>query len=872
MKTSSVIIAVAIAILSVSLWALANRPEQEPPWPTRIQGFSFSPFRSHQTPLYGKYPNERQLEADLALLEGKTHAIRTYTVESSLAKIPALAQKYGMNVALGIWIDDNDERNEAYLQTMEQIVSTQFNIVRVIIGNEAVLREDVPVEKMIAYLDRARTKLGIPISTAEPWHVWLKYPELAEHVDYLAIHMLPYWEGVRIDLAVDYIVEKINLLKQRFPDKPIVIAEVGWPSNGRTRKWAVASPANEAIFLRQFLHRAKKEKYTYYVMEAFDQPWKKDTEGAVGAYWGVYDVDRQEKFPFTEPIVPIENWYVLAGISVLIAGVAFAILLIDSHSLGNRGRGFLGVLVFAAASGVVWVVYDYASQYLTVSTVLVGLVMVCGMMGVVVVLMTEAHEWAEARWITRWRRSFKPVEMAETELPMVSVHVPIHNEPPDMVIETLNALAVLDYPRFEVLVIDNNTKDPQVWQPVRKHCQELGSRFRFFHVDPLAGFKAGALNFALARTRPDAQIIAVIDSDYAVSENWLKDLVPQFKDPDMGIVQAPQDYRDADGSLFKAMCYAEYRGFFFIGMVTRNERNAIIQHGTMTLIRRKVLQDLGGWAEWCITEDAELGLRIFEKGYEASYIAKSYGRGLMPDTFGDYKKQRYRWAYGAVQILRRHAAYLLSPKESRLTAGQRYHFLAGWLPWLADGVNLLFNLAALCWSVAMIADPIHFDPPLVIFSILPLSLFVFKVGKLFYLYRTRVKTSLGQTISAAVAGLGLSHTIAKAVLAGFVTRDKPFFRTPKMAGASALLNIVMVCVDELFMMGALLSAALTIAMIQELETLDIILWVIVLAIQSMPYAATLLMAMISALPQHRKDPLAVPAKSPDADSGSGLLN
>jgi len=172
----------------------------------------------------------------------------------------------------------------------------------------------------------------------------------------------------------------------------------------------------------------------------------------------------------------------------------------------------------------------------------------------------------------------------------------------------------------------------------------------------------------------------------------------------------------------------------------------------------------------------------------------------------------------------------------------------------------------------MIVDPIAFDPPLVIFSILPLSLFVFKVGKLFYLYRTRVKTSLGQTISAAVAGLALSHTIAKAVLAGFVTRDKPFFRTPKMAGASALLKIVVVCVDELFMMGALLSAALTIAMIQELETLDIILWVIVLAIQSMPYAATLLMAMISALPHRRKDPLAVPVKSPDADSGSGLLN
>jgi exo-beta-1,3-glucanase (GH17 family)/cellulose synthase/poly-beta-1,6-N-acetylglucosamine synthase-like glycosyltransferase len=864
MKTSSVIIALAIAILSVSLWALANRPEEEPPWPSRIQGFSFSPFRAGESPLEGIYPSENQIDADLALLSGKTHAIRTYTVESFLSKVPELAQKHGINVALGVWIDADYESNEADLQTMLQIANQNPNIVRIIIGNEAILRGDLPIEKLIEYLDTARRKLGIPISTAEPWHVWVKHPELAEHTDYLAVHMLPYWEGINIDVAVDYIVDKINLLKKRFPDKPIVIAEVGWPSNGRTRHSAVASPANQAIFLRRFLDRARQEKYTYYVMEAFDQPWKKESEGSVGAYWGVYDVDRQEKFPFTEPIVPIQNWYILAGVSVLIAAITFAILLIDSQSLGKRGRSFLGVMVFSAASGAVWVVYDYASQYLTVGTVLVGLVMMGGMMGVIVVLLTEAHEWAEARWITRWRRSFKPVEMAAAELPMVSVHVPTYNEPPAMVIETLNALAALDYPRFEVIVVDNNTKDPQVWKPVQAYCQALGPHFRFFHVDPLTGYKAGALNYALAQTDADARIIAVIDSDYAVDRKWLKDLVPQFKDPRIGIVQAPQDYRDSAGSAFKTMCYAEYRGFFFIGMVTRNERNAIIQHGTMTLIRRAVLSELDGWAEWCITEDAELGLRIFEKGYEAAYIGSSYGRGLMPDTFGDYKKQRYRWAYGAVQILRRHTAYLLSSKKSRLTSGQRYHFIAGWLPWLADGINLLFNLAALGWSVAMIIDPKHIDPPLVIFSLLPLSLFAFKVGKLFYLYRTRVGSSLLQTLAAAVAGLALSHTIAKAILAGFVTRDKPFFRTPKMSGASALMKSLAVSAEEILLIGALLSAALAIGMLQKMDTLDMTLWVVVLVVQSLPYGATVLVALISALPQH---PRHVAAEAPDAGSG-----
>ena len=125
-----------------------------------------------------------------------------------------------------------------------------------------------------------------------------------------------------------------------------------------------------------------------------------------------------------------------------------------------------------------------------------------------------------------------------------------------------------------------------MWRPVEQHCAQLGARFRFFHVDPLPGFKAGALNFALAHTAPDAEIVAVIDSDYQVEPHWLRDLVPGFAEPKVAIVQAPQDYRDGGESAFKAMCYAEYHGFFHIGMITRNERNAIIQHGTMTLVRR----------------------------------------------------------------------------------------------------------------------------------------------------------------------------------------------------------------------------------------------------------------------------------------------
>ncbi len=846
MTRANILIAIAIAVVSFCFWALLNQPEDEPPWPERIQGFSFSPFRDKQSPLVQILPSEEEVDADLALLANKTNAVRTYTVEGVQAKVPMLARRHGLNVCLGAWLDTDLEKNEREIETLIRVARENYrSVVRVIVGNEAVLRGNLTVEEIAVYLNRVRAALDVPVGTAEPWHVWFKNPELVEHVDFIGTHMLPYWEGVHLDRAVDYVVDHVNLLKNTFPDKPVVIAEVGWPSNGRTRHSAVASPANEATFLRRFLARAEKEEYIYYVMEAFDQPWKRSLEGAVGAYWGVWDVERQPKFPFTQPIVEIPEWRFLAGISVGVALITFAFLVIDSSTLRKRGRSFLATVAFAAASAAVWIVYSYSQQYLTVTTVAVGVLMVVGMVGVVVVLLAEAHEWAEAIWATRMRRPFTPLVVDDENLPMVSVHVPAYNEPPEMMIETLDALARLDYPHYEVIVIDNNTKDPDVWRPVQAHCEKLGSRFRFFHEDSLAGFKAGALNYALARTAPDVEVVAVIDSDYIVTSNWLRDLSPQFLRPEVGIVQAPQDYRDDNDNMFKAMCYAEYRGFFYIGMVTRNERNAIIQHGTMTMVRKSVLEEVAGWAEWCITEDAELGLKIFERGYEANYISQSYGKGVMPDTFIDFKKQRFRWAYGAMQIMRRHARALFFGGGTRLTIGQRYHFIAGWLPWVADSINLFFTIAALMWSSAMITWPHLIDPPLVILSGMPLTLFIFKIAKMFHLYRSRVGASVTQTLASALAGLSLSHTISLAILQGVFVKSKPFFRTPKLARSHALFRALMSAREEGLVLTALWLSAYLVAHVQGTDTPDLQVWILVLAVQSIPYLATVIMSVVS---------------------------
>lgn len=854
MNRSGLLITLLMACLATLLWHLVNAPNMEPPWPATIQGFAFSPYRGDQTPIKHILPSVEQINADLALLEGKTHAVRTYSVEGTLAEIPRLAAERRINVALGAWIDKDRENNEKQLAKLVEVYQQYHkSIVRVIVSNEALYREDLSVDEVLAYVKRVKEKVWAPVSIAEPWHIWLKYPQLARHVDFITIHLLPYWEKIPNDMAVQYCVDRYNDVRRAFPDKSIVIGEVGWPSAGRIRQGAVPSQANQATFLRRFLDVAEKNSYTYYIMEAFDQRWKGfDLEGVAGAYWGVYDDKRQPKFEFIQPVQRIPEWRALAAISIALSMLLLLFLFRDSRGLLVRGRGFLALIAYAIATFTVWMVYDFQRQYLTPSTLAVGIVLMLAAAGAILVILAEAHEWAEALWISRWQRLPAPEQkdLSDSELPFVSVHVPCYNEPPEMMRQTLTALSQLDYPCFEVLVIDNNTKEEAVWRPVEACCRELGPHFRFFHVDPLSGFKAGALNYALKRTAAEAEVVAVIDSDYVVTPNWLRVLVPQFSDDNMAIVQAPQDYRDGDENAFKAMCLAEYRGFFQIGMITRNERNAIIQHGTMTMVRRQVLDEVGGWSEWCITEDAELGLRILERGYESCYLPHTLGRGLMPDTFLDYKKQRFRWAYGSVLILRHHMMEMLGLKASKLTNGQRYHFLAGWLPWFADGINMLFNLLAVGWSVGMALFPDYLAPPHIIFACLPVSLFFFKSMKMLFLYRNRVIASWRQSLLAGLAGLALSHTIARAMLTGFITRRVGFFRTPKKAQANAIFKALGDAREELLFALALLLAAVGVMLRPDAnDMLDVRVWAAMLLIQSIPYLAAVTVSLISGLPR-----------------------
>ena len=540
-------------------------------------------------------------------------------------------------------------------------------------------------------------------------------------------------------------------------------------------------------------------------MEAFDQPWKAYMEGAVGSYWGVYDVNRHPKFAFTAPIVRVPEWHILAAISVAVSLLLLGLLYLNSDALRNRGRSFLALVVYAAATIAVWVIYDFTQQYMTVSSVIAGVLLLLGMLGVLLVLLAEAHEWAEAHWVEYRRRLGAPQLAHTARPPKVSIHVPAYNEPPDMLIETLDALARLDYPDFEVLVIDNNTRDEAVWRPVEAHCAALGARFRFFHVAPLAGFKAGALNYALARTAADAQIVAVIDSDYVVD-------AALAARPDAG-VRGPARRHRAGAAGLPRRRPERLQGDVLRGVprllphrhdhAQRAQRHHPARHhdhgapraaGALPLGR--VVHHRGRRAR---AAHLRGGLRRHLRAGElrprphARYLHRLQEAALPLGLRGDADPQgaRARRCSSRAVRCRPGSATTSSPAGCRGSP-----------------------TAATCCSTSPLSAgrprwcgrrPI--DPPLVMYSVLPLSLFTFKLAKLVHLYRVRVGANLRQTLAAAIAGLALTHTIGKAAVKGLLTRSEPFFRTPKQGSTSGLLRALAAAREEtLMMIGLMLSA------------------------------------------------------------------
>ncbi|MGB9267780.1 MAG: glycosyltransferase [Pseudolabrys sp.] len=836
MRTIAAVVAL-VACVHAGMWVLLRDDARAPNFGGQLASVSYAPFEGSAHPDSGAFARAAQIRADLKLLAPLTRAIRTYSATGGVELVPGIATEFGLRVTAGAWIDKNQDRNEREIRSVIEQTKRHSNINGVIVGNETIFRGEQKVSDLIGMIQRVKRSTNVPVTTGEIWHVWIEHPELVSAVDYIAAHILPYWEGFSETQAVDQAVVIYDKLRKAYPGKRIVIAEFGWPSAGYNYKNANPGRIDQAVVLRDFVTRAEAYGIDYNIVEAIDQPWK-IFEGGVGPYWGIFDAARHPKFEWTGPITDPDHWR-LAAIALLVS------ILLSLPLLAMSAVTVWQAVMLAASANFVGAWFAAVFGYWNGHYFVPGAAFALGL-GIVLLVPLIVIALARIEEIAAIAFGRKPLRLVaspplapDVYAPKVSIHLPAYNEPQEMLKQTLDAIARLDYQNYECIVVINNTPDPALWLPIEEHCRTLGERFKFVRADNLAGFKAGALRLALVHTAADAEVIGVLDADYVVHQDWLKDLVPLFRDPTVGLVQAPQDHRDSERSVMHHAMNGEYAGFFDIGMVQRNEANAIIVHGTMCLIRRAAIEVAGGWSSDTICEDTDLGLTLLELGWQAHYTNTRYGHGLLPDSFDAYKKQRHRWAYGGFQILKKHWRRFL-PGGSRLTREQKREFTLGWLNWLgAESIGVAVAILNIVW-VPVVAFLDIAVPDRILTAPIFVS-FIVSVAHFVTLYRLRVRPRAGQLLGSVLAAMSVQWTVARAVGFGVVKDHLPFVRTSK-GGVRHSTDFH--AFWEAVLAGLLICGSVILVSTNYKEIREINIFAVVLLIQSLPFVAAVGLAVI----------------------------
>jgi len=299
---------------------------------------SYAPFRDTQTPLVlTTHIAPEQIAQDLAQLAKITDCVRTYSIENGLDQVPALAAKVGLKVIQGIWLGSNRLKNLAQISTVVGLTKEYPSVITaVVVGNEVLLRGEMTTSDLAAHIRSVKSQVAVPVTYADVWEFWLRNREIYEAVDFVTIHILPYWEDfpIRARHAAAHVDSIRKRMAVAFPGKEILIGETGWPSQGRMREGALPSRTNQARVVSEILLLAKQENFRVNLIEAYDQPWKRELEGTVGGYWGLIDsVRRAVKYPPNEAISNFPFWKLQMG-----CGMALSFFVFGAAGLTLRRR------------------------------------------------------------------------------------------------------------------------------------------------------------------------------------------------------------------------------------------------------------------------------------------------------------------------------------------------------------------------------------------------------------------------------------------------------------------------------------------------------------------------------------------------------
>jgi exo-beta-1,3-glucanase (GH17 family) len=327
----------------------------------KLQCVSYAPFRGLQSPLDPTtHIPASQIEEDLTQLAEITDCVRTYSIENGLDQVPAIAAKVGLKVIQGIWLGSNRLKNLAQIAIAVRL-SKDFPgvITALVVGNEVLLRGEMTTSDLAANIRSVKSQVTVPVTYADVWEYWLKNREIYDAVDFVTIHILPYWEDFPI--RAKFAATHVNTIRQRmavaFPGKEILIGETGWPSEGRMRDGALPSRTNQARVVSEILSMAKQEGFRVNLIEAYDQPWKRQIEGTVGGYWGFIDAaQRALKYPPGQAIsnFPLWKWQMGGGMVLSVLPFLAALLTLRRRPWTPRLSAWIAVTISATTSGVLF--------------------------------------------------------------------------------------------------------------------------------------------------------------------------------------------------------------------------------------------------------------------------------------------------------------------------------------------------------------------------------------------------------------------------------------------------------------------------------------------------------------------------------------
>jgi exo-beta-1,3-glucanase (GH17 family) len=325
----------------------------------KLQCVSYAPFRDAQTPLQPTtHIGPEQIEQDLTDLAKVTDCVRTYSIENGLDQVPGLAAKVGLKVIQGIWLGSDRLKNLAQISIAVGLTKQYPQVITaLVVGNEVLLRGEMTTADLAANIRSVKAQVTVPVTYADVWEFWLKNREIYDAVDFVTIHILPYWEDIPV--KAKFAAAHVDSIRQRmavaFPGKEILIGETGWPSAGRMREGALPSRTNQARIVSEILDLAKREGFRVNLIEAYDQPWKRQLEGTVGGYWGLFDATKRVvKYPPGQAIsnYPLWKWQMGAGMALSVAVFLTAWLTLRRRPWMPRLTSWIAVGLSATTAGI----------------------------------------------------------------------------------------------------------------------------------------------------------------------------------------------------------------------------------------------------------------------------------------------------------------------------------------------------------------------------------------------------------------------------------------------------------------------------------------------------------------------------------------